>query len=80
MPALVIMNAISATKRLKFINLGHNHIKYTIRDKKIILKHNLLQQLCADVFMKPLERRRLEMLGQMVDVAEIPHIEHDIMY
>lgn len=79
MTALDMMNAIGATERSNFVDIRHNYIKHRIRNTNISLNYTLSQRHRADLFTKPLEWRRLELLSSMIDVAEIPNIEKDIM-
>lgn len=79
MPAITIINALGATKRSKFINRRHQYLKQQISNNYIYIKHVPSRILPADMFTKTLDLQRLQMLRQLISVAEIPNLEEPIL-
>lgn len=78
-PAIGMLQSIGPTKRSKFIDLRHQFIKQTIQNTDTTIIHVPSQELCADMFTKPLERARFAKVRELLQVREIRDIEKDIM-
>lgn len=49
-PALDMIQALDATKMSKFIDMRHQYIKQTVREKNIKLQQKPSRELKADIF------------------------------
>lgn len=72
LPAIMMIKALGATKRSKFIDLRHHYLKEVFKNKQVELRHIPSKECRAYLFTKALQRQRFEELRDMVDVADVP--------
>lgn len=79
MPAITMLSSLGATKSSKFIDLHHQYLKQLSKTNQVSIQNVPSKKYRADMFTKPLERRRLEELRGMIEEREIPNLEQDLL-
>lgn len=56
--------------------MSHHYLKNTIKQHSVKLTHKPSSKLKSDLFTKELYRTRFEYVRTLIDIAEMPDVEH----